>query len=188
MGFSLELYLLSVIFVFFCTYCFIGWVYESTVESVMNKKLINRGFLRGPFIPIYGEGAIIAIFLLSPFEQDLPEIALFFIGGTVACILEYVVSFVLERRFGKRWWDYSSWPLNINGRVCLFGFIAFGVLIVVLLRFLHPAIADFYTSLPEWMVYLMSIVLLCWIGADTVMKLRELHRNKEEVAVDATNA
>ena len=92
-------------FLWLMIYSIIGWVYESTICSIGHRKLINRGFLNGPYCPIYGTGAVLVL--------------LFFAGALVTCSLEYLTSWLMEKLFHARWWDYSKRKFNIGGRVCL---------------------------------------------------------------------
>ena len=105
-------------FLWLMIYSIIGWIYESTLCSITNKKLINRGFLNGPYCPIYGSGAILVILILGRIKNP---VLLFFLGALVTCSLEYLTSYVMEKLFHARWWDYSQRKFNINGRVCLIG-------------------------------------------------------------------
>lgn len=155
-------------FLYFMIYCFVGWVYESTVESVQHKRWINRGFLSGPFIPIYGSGAVLSLFALQSFST-MNVFLLFLLSGTMCCILEYITSWVMEKLFHARWWDYSTWPLNVNGRICALGFAAFGVLCTLLLRYIHPFVSDLVGRLSLNWLYLVSGGLLIWILWDTTV-------------------
>lgn len=123
---------------FFFTYCFIGWIIESTWVSLHKKRFVNRGFMRGPFIPIYGFGAMTLLLVGTPLLEW--PVAVFF-GGLVACsILEYVTGAAMEAIFKVRYWDYSDKPLNINGHVCLFTSVCWGLLALVEDYFLHKPI------------------------------------------------
>ena len=95
------------------------------------SKTYNRGFLNGPWIPIYGFGAMLVIVLFDIQQVNYPIYTLFISGGVVACLLEYITSYVMEKLFHRRWWDYSQKAFNLNGRVCLEGFICFGLFSVV---------------------------------------------------------
>ena len=101
---------------YFIIYSFLGWVMESIVRTISEKKLINTGFLHGPFCPIYGIGAIILFAFLDKFENNL--ILLFFVAIIVLTIWEYVVGWMLEKLFNTKYWDYSQQKFNIQGRVC----------------------------------------------------------------------
>lgn len=132
-------------FIWFIIYSFIGWTYETTLYSARQGRFVDSGMLYGCICPIYGLGALMVVFLFGGVQSPV----LVFIGAAVAtCALEYVVSWVIERMFGARWWDYSDWPANINGRVSLFSGIAFGIMSTLLIKSLHPALVTVTASIP----------------------------------------
>ena len=105
------------IFYIFLIYGFFGWIYESSLVSIKKKSMINRGFLKGPIIPIYGCGAL---FIYLAFWEIRDHWCLVFLGGAcLATLLEYVTSLIMELIFHTRWWDYSNYPFNLGGRVSL---------------------------------------------------------------------
>lgn len=139
----------------FIIYSFLGWVFEEILGSVKNKKLVNRGFMSGPYCPIYGFGALVYIGLLQ--LTDNPFL-LFFAGGFLACTLEYVTSYLMEKLFGARWWDYSDKPFNLNGRVYLNGFLTFAIA-AALMPWVHGGISGFTSLWPDWLVILVCVVV-----------------------------
>ncbi len=140
-------------------YSFAGWVYESALESFRQKRLVNRGFLNGPYCPIYGFGSLLDVLVLGNLRYN--PIVLFVSSAVLTCLLEYITSVVMEKIFNVRWWDYNDFKFtvfgkeifvgkfNINGRVCLVGAIAFGTLSVLLVYFIHP----FVVSLTDKLSY-----------------------------------
>ena len=120
--------LANIILTFFI-FSFAGWLFEGAISLIRDHELVNRGFLNGPYCPIYGAGAM--LFLLLTNWTDRP-LELFFFGGLFACILEYFTSWLMEKIYKARWWDYNNWPFNLNGRVCLYGFITFGLFSAVM--------------------------------------------------------
>lgn len=160
------LHTLAVYFIWFVLYSVLGWLYESLFCSVTHKKLINRGFLNGPYCPIYGSGAVLMIVVLGK-VSNAP--ALFMSGAVLACTLEYITSYVMEKLFYARWWDYSNTKFNLNGRVCLAGAVVFGAFAVVLIKFIHPFISHMTSFLPPSGVYVTASVLAVIIIADTVV-------------------
>ena len=116
-------------FLWLMIYSIIGWGYESTICSIGQRKLINRGFLNGPYCPIYGTGAVLVLLVLGRIQNP---VLLFFAGALVTCSLEYLTSWLMEKLFHARWWDYSKRKFNIGGRVCLIGAVVFGAFSVVL--------------------------------------------------------
>jgi uncharacterized membrane protein len=129
------------LFLYFIFYSFAGWLWESIFLSLgQQHKIINRGFLNGPYCPIYGLGALAAAYVSSVVGAHY--VSLFLLSGLIACILEYITSFILEKLFHARWWDYSNRFLNLNGRICLAGFIIFGIASVGV-SFAHPYVYSF---------------------------------------------
>ena len=126
------------ILIYFIIYSFLGWILESIVRTICEKKIINTGFLIGPFCPIYGFGAIIMILFLNRFENNI--ILLFFISFIVLSIWEYIVGVLLEKLFKTKYWDYSKNRFNIKGRVCLTNSLAWGILGVLFIKYIHPFI------------------------------------------------
>ena len=108
----------------FYFYCVAGWVWETLYVSIRKKQWINRGFLYGPWLPIYGTGAILILFTTLPFAES--GFLIFLIGMISATALEYVTGAVMERIFHMRYWDYSEEPLNLNGQICLKVSVAWG--------------------------------------------------------------
>ena len=117
-------------FLWLMIYSVIGWVYESTICSIGQRKLINRGFLNGPYCPIYGTGAVLVLLVLGRIQNP---VLLFFAGAVLTCSVEYLTSWLMEKLFHARWWDYSKRKCNIGGRVCLIGAVVFGAFSVVLI-------------------------------------------------------
>lgn len=136
------------IFLFFIIYSFMGWVYESALCSITEKRLVNRGFLAGPVCPVYGVGALVVLFFLGSWGGNV--VWLFFWSMILTGIVEYVTAVLLETLFHARWWDYSGCRFHIQGRVCLSGVVVFGLLCVLLVRTIHPAVSALVARVPVW--------------------------------------
>ena len=150
------------IFLWFLLYSCIGWIYETILCSVKERRFINRGFLNGPYCPIYGVGAVVNLLALGRFTNPA---VLFFAGAIMDCTLEYITSWGMEKLFHARWWDYSKKFLNINGRVCLLGAVAFGAFSVVLVLFMHPFFEDKLSFItPEARDILFWVLLALFVG------------------------
>lgn len=160
----------ATIILWFVIYCMIGWLWESAYRTVCEKKFINSGFLTGPVIPIYGFGAMLYIVLLHFTNRP---IELFFLGGILACTLEYITSWALEKIFHARWWQYDNAILNINGRICLAGFVAFGAFAVIL-PYVHLFIGSLTAQLPNIVRIILAIVSILIILADTATTVKSL--------------
>ena len=158
-------------FLWLMIYSIIGWVYESTICSIGHKKLINRGFLNGPYCPIYGTGAVLVLLVLGRIQNP---VLLFFAGAVVTCSLEYLTSWLMEKLFHARWWDYSKRKFNIGGRVCLIGAVVFGAFSVVLILFLHPWIKSLTDRLTDTALSWVCAILLVGVVSDLIVTVKGL--------------
>lgn len=165
-------------FIYFVVYSFLGWMYESLFYSIQCKKIVNTGFLRGCFCPIYGLACCANIILLSGVESNL---LVFLISMTAISAIEYMVSAVLENVFNKRWWDYSMWPVNLKGRVSLFSSLAFGVMSLLQLRFIHPYIASMIDVVPENVSYIFIAAVSFAIAVDLIFTVRAMDKMDERL-------
>lgn len=147
---------IRVYFLLFLAYSFLGWLMEVIGKLITLKKFINRGFLIGPYCPIYGTGAILITFLLKKYTED--PVALFIMAIVVCGTLEYLTSYFMEKIFHARWWDYSQRKFNINGRVCLNTIIPFGLLGMFIMYVSNPFLIEKLEALPE-----MALNILFWI-------------------------
>ena len=152
-------------------YSIIGWVYESTICSIGHRKLINRGFLNGPYCPIYGTGAVLVLLVLGRIQNP---VLLFFAGALVTCSLEYLTSWLMEKLFHARWWDYSKRKFNIGGRVCLIGAVVFGAFSVVLVLVLHPFVKSLTDRLTDAALNWICASLFVGIVSDLVVTVKGL--------------
>lgn len=169
---------LSQYFICFIIYSFLGWIYESLFYTFQFKKPVNTGFLHGCFCPIYGLACVLNIRLLGGLRNDL----LIFIASMVLIsAVEYIVSYTLEYIFGRRWWDYSDWPMNIGGRISLFSSLGFGAMSLVQLRFLQPLIGGIVTRIPGSAVKLIAIMFCVLVLCDLVYTIREMDRSDEKL-------
>ncbi|WP_051227089.1 putative ABC transporter permease [Butyrivibrio sp. MC2013] len=161
--------MLAIFVIEFTVFSFVGWLWESVLYTVLSGKLDNRGFLYGPLCPIYGFGAIIAARVFGGFVGR--PVFLFFICMVSSAILEYLTSFILEKFFGARWWDYSTIPFNVHGRICLSCSMAFGFAGVILLPYGILPIISFIESLPMNILVNVAIVLAGFIGGDVFLSI-----------------
>ncbi len=157
------------IFLWFIIYSFIGWLYETILCSLEEHKFVYRGFLNGPYCPIYGCGAMLDLLVLGRIENP---IILFFSAGIMTCTLEYITSYIMEKLFHARWWDYSNKKFNINGRVCLLGFAAFGVFSVLFIKYLHPFVAGLTSQMPPEALKTAAWILLVIFCSDIGVTLQ----------------
>ncbi len=137
-----------------------GWLLESIYCSIGEKRIINRGFLTGPLCPIYGTAALVmTILIYNPFK-DRPLI-IFLLGIVLCDIVEYITSYIMEKLFSARWWDYTYEFLNIGGRICLKHTLYWGIISVAFVRVLHPAVENLYAKINgDYLIYILVAVLL----------------------------
>lgn len=154
----------------FFFYCFCGWIWESCYVSLCQHHWVNRGFLHGPLLPIYGSGAILILFATIPVAQDLRLVWLF--GMAAATALEYVTGVVMERIFQIRYWDYSQHKCNLNGYICLSSSIAWGFFSILLVRFLHPPVARLLARIPALCVDPLAHLLTAAFTVDMVCSVQ----------------
>lgn len=154
----------------FFFYCFCGWVWESCYVSLCQRHWVNRGFLRGPLLPIYGSGAIIILFVTLPVAGNLWLVWLF--GMLAATALEYVTGATMEALFKVRYWDYSKQKFNLNGHICLSSSIAWGFFSILLVRFIHPPIGRLLADVPVWLVDPLALVLTAVFTVDVVQSVQ----------------
>ena len=174
----MYVYTLGQWLLFFFLYCFLGWVWESCYVSARQRRWVNRGFLHGPLLPIYGFGAVIILWATLPVRGSLALI--FLLGMLAATALEYVTGAAMEALFKVRYWDYSGKPFNLNGHICLTCSLAWGAFSVLLVKVLHPPLEDLVLRLPAFLADALACVLTVYFTADTVrsfqaaMDLREV--------------
>lgn len=164
----------------FFFYCFCGWVWESCYVSARQRRWVNRGFLHGPLLPIYGSGAIIILFATLSVAESLPLIWLF--GMLAATALEYAVGAAMEKIFKVRYWDYSSQRFNLNGHICLTSSIAWGFFSILLVRFLHPPIGRLLADVPSWLVDPLALALTAAFTVDVVRSVQAALDLREALA------
>lgn len=156
---------------FFYIYCVFGWIFESTYVSLKSKRFVNRGFMKGPMIPIYGEGAIMMIIATYPVRGNL--ILEFVMGMIGATLLEYVVGALMESLFKVKYWDYSNQPFNIKGYICLSSTICWGALSVLLAEVIHLPVESFVLSINETVLLVIVMVVTILFIADAATSAKE---------------
>lgn len=155
----------------FYLYCFMGWIWESCYVSLKNHKWVNRGFLKGPLLPIYGSGAIVVLISTLVVQKNL--VLVFIIGMIAATILEYITGALMEKLFHVRYWDYTTEPFNINGHVCLLCSLAWGVFSVLLVRFVNPPIEYLINNIPDEILEISAYIITVFITIDAVQSFNE---------------
>lgn len=154
-------------FLLFLVYAVIGWIVEVINAYIKNKKFINRGFLIGPYCPIYGVGMLAIIRLLRGYMDNY--MVLFILSMTICMVLEYLTSYFMELIFKARWWDYSSKRFNINGRICLETAIPFGLGGMMIMYVINPVIESVLNSISNNVLLVLAISLMTVFLIDLVV-------------------
>lgn len=163
---------LTQMFLYFVWYSFLGWCMESTYCSIMEKHLINRGFLHLPLCPIYGVGVLIMVNFFTPFTGNP---LLFYVMATVVMSAwEYFVGWLLEVTTHMKYWDYSHRRFNLKGRICLGNCLWWGVASYFVIYWIHPATIRLLGTLPVLARQITAYVLAAAVIADTVITIRDL--------------
>lgn len=158
------------LFMLFITYSMIGWVLELIVMSIQEKKIVReRGFLIGPYCPIYGFASILMMFFLKAYESD-PWV-LFIMAALICTTIEYLTSLAMEKIFKVRWWDYSHMSFNLNGRVCLTNSVLFGALGLLLMYVLNPFMISRFLFIPKNIFTIVSVCILVIFVSDVIVSL-----------------
>lgn len=162
------------LFIFYF-YCFGGWCFESAYVSIKSRKLTNRGFMRGPFLPIYGSGATMMLVVSMPFQgMGLPwRVVLTYLAGFVgATVLEYVTGVVMEALFKVRYWDYSNKKFNFQGHICLGSSLAWGLITIAMTEFIHGPVERIVLAVPGQVLTVVTLILTGGIFADFALSFR----------------
>ena len=185
-------------FFWFIIYSIGGWILETLLFLIRDKKVVKRGFLFGPLCPIYGTGAVICTAVMY---GRINNIFLVFLIGLLLCgTLEYLTHFIMEKLFHAMWWDYSSRRFNINGRVYLNGLLEFGAGSVLIIKVLQPLVVKLTDMIPKNVLYIICFALYSIILVDvsatlsdlkvmlnTLKKLQNLIITETQKGFDATN-
>ena len=167
------MYELSMLFLYFIIYAFLGWCAEVAVTAVKQRRFVNRGVMNGPIVPLYGLMATLAGVFLEPEENNL---LVFVLGAVVLCTaVEVVAGVILERQFGRRWWDYSDRPMNLKGYICLESSLIKGVLVALAVRFLTPVLHWGLSFLPAIALQILALVLAIVLAVDALVMVYGVH-------------
>ena len=153
---------------YFIIYSFLCWCLESAYKTIILKKLVNSGFLYGPFCPMYGIGALLMI-LIGKNSNNI--IVIFLLAFVLFSVWEYIVAIILEKLFKTKYWDYSDLKFNIKGRVCLKNSIYWGILGVLLMFVIQPGIEYMTNLIPANALRIINIVLCIGILLDTTITI-----------------
>lgn len=155
---------------FFYMYCFFGWCFESAWVSFKSRKLVNRGFMRGPFLPLYGSGAIMMLVVSMPFRDNL--LLTYFAGVIGATVLEYITGVTMEALFKVRYWDYSNQHFNYQGHICLSSSVAWGFLTILMTRVVHQSIEQVVMAIPQKPLSYFTAMVTIYIVIDFTLSFK----------------
>lgn len=173
---TIEMY-----FLLFMSYAVLGWCMEVVCKLIELKRFVNRGFLVGPYCPIYGWGALLITLLLKRYVADPSVLFIFCI--IICSILEYLTSYILEKVFHARWWDYSNKKFNINGRICLNTMVPFGLLGLTIIYLINPCFMKIYNMIDINTIHIISITLLIIFLIDNIVSTNILFNIRGEIKV-----
>lgn len=183
---NIDLYTIEIYILLFFTYSFLGWAMESIGGIFKVKKFVNRGFLIGPYCPVYGTGVVLITLLLQKYTDDI--LILFFLSTLIAGTLEYSTSYFMEKIFNARWWDYHNKKFNINGRVCLETLIPFGIAATVILKVINPfLINNIFLRLNQQTLNIFTIIFLLIYFIDSIISFKIMFSFKNATYADEDN-
>lgn len=156
-------------FLLFIFYSVLGWIIEVITEYVHSKKFVNRGFLVGPYCPIYGYAAVLIVVLTRNYLKS--PFVVFLISMFTAAVIEYLTSYGMEKIFKARWWDYENEKFNINGRICLETMIPFGLSGIILVYLINPLVENVLLMTPNKVSIIIAILIFIIFFGDTVLSI-----------------
>lgn len=166
---------------YFIIYSFFGWSLEVVYQAVEQGKFINRGFLNGPYCPIYGFGVIIVVGMLEPIKNNL---IILYLGSVIlTSLLELFTGFILEKIFNMKWWNYSQDKFNLHGYICLKFSLLWGVACLIVVRLIHPLISVFVSKIPHTLgIIVISVIMLCFVS-DMIFTILAIINFKKKIRV-----
>ena len=176
------------LFIMFIFYSICGWIIEVINVSIVEKKIVDRGFLIGPYCPIYGVGGLYIYIFLNKYYND--PVALFSLTIVECAILEYLTSLIMEKIFKTRWWDYTDKKFNINGRICLETLVLFGLGGIISTYLVNPYLIKFINFINPSVLNVIAIVLAIIFLVDSIVSFRIIYNFKlvaNDVRKDSTN-
>lgn len=173
---------------FFAFYSFGGWCLEVSYYFKNEHRFVNRGFLKGPFCPIYGSTIVLLIIFLDSYKNNL--FLLFCLAFFITSALEYITGFFLEKIFKAKWWDYTDDPFNIHGRVCLLYSLFWASGEILIIKFIHPLVASLINNIPYFLNSLLFFALITYFSVDfcfTLVNLMQSHTQFPPIAFAFSN-
>ena len=156
----------------FIIYAFLGWCTEVSYAALDLGIFVNRGFLNGPYCPIYGVGVLIVVAILTPLKENL--LILFLGSFLLTSVLEYITGYILEKVFHNKWWDYSDKPFNISGYICLNFSVLWGLACSFIMLILHPIIFGFVHIIPKIVGTVFLVIIMSAFTVDCIFTISNI--------------
>lgn len=169
----------AIYFLLFIIYSFLGWLLEVSCKLVELKRFVNRGFLLGPICPIYGFGVMGILFLIGNKTNDF--VGVFLKSMLICSVLEYFTSYIMEKLFKARWWDYSKRKFNINGRICLETMFPFGILGTLIVYVINPFFLNIVHMINPTLRLILAMILFVLYVVDNVISFNVMTKIKGEI-------
>lgn len=164
---NLSLQHICYLVLLFFVFSVLGWCMEVLLKYIQYHRFINRGFLIGPYCPIYGSGIVFITVMVSILSGMESSVGTTFSISFIGCgILEYAVSYYLEKRFHARWWDYSTKPMNLHGRIWIGNLILFGIGGTLVIEVINPIMYSLFALIPERSLYALTSIIILTMSAD----------------------
>ena len=160
-------------------YSILGWIMETIYTSIQARNFIDRGFLIGPYCPIYGWGALFMLLYLNQYKSNV--LTVFLLGAIICSILEYLTSYVMEVLFKTRWWDYSNRKFNLNGRVCGLNTILFGICGIAVIYIIQPLLEYSLGLLSDKIIIIISVICFVIFLTDIIISLNVINKFKKTI-------
>lgn len=160
----------DIMILLFFSAAFVGWIWEVCLTFAEKGIIVNRGTMYGPWLPIYGTGAMVALIFLRRWLKK-PILTFFIICG-VCSVVEYAASFILEKLYNEKWWDYSDMFLNLNGRICFIGILIFGIAGSLFVYYIAPSLDNLYSHVPKTARYVVCGILVACFAVDCFFSFR----------------
>lgn len=164
-------------FLLYFFYSVIGYIMEVIICSLQKRKFIDRGFLKGPYCPIYGTGALIIYFFFKPFMAY--PIVIFLLGTIFLTMIEYATALILEKIFNRRWWNYKKNDANFQGRICLSNALYFGFGALIAVYFINPFLIKIILSINISIRYILAIIIIIIMMIDSIIAINKYWQNKK---------
>lgn len=176
----MNVYTLSQWLLFFFLYSFFGWIWESCYVSLRKHRWVNRGFMHGPMLPLYGSGAVSVLIITLPVRDNLPLV--FIMGMIGATLLEFFTGMIMESLFHVRYWDYSHLKFNVKGYICPVASLCWGVFSIMMVKVVHIPIEEVILKIPMAIADGLAFVLTVVAAVDFTQSFNEAMDMKKMLA------